>query len=147
MGDQTTKLCDFTNVPNAQFIANPITSPEIKAESFEVTPGLLNLIAKEQFGGSASEDASMHLQDFCEICDMQKFKIMDNDIVKLKLFPFSLRGRAKDWLLSLPNGSIGTWDNMKEAFIKKYYPPVKILQNRNSILSFKQNDNEHVVIA
>jgi hypothetical protein len=72
MGDQTTKLCDFTNVPNAQFIANPIRSPEIKDDSYKVSPGLLNLIAKEQFGRSASEDASMHLHDFCEICDMQK---------------------------------------------------------------------------
>jgi hypothetical protein len=49
---------------NAQFIASPITSPEIKADSFEVSPRLLNLIAKDQFGGSASEDASMHLHDF-----------------------------------------------------------------------------------
>jgi hypothetical protein len=46
MGDQTTKLRDFTNAPNAQFIASPITSPEINADSFEVSPGLLNLIAK-----------------------------------------------------------------------------------------------------
>jgi hypothetical protein len=80
-------------------MAKPITSPEITAESFEVSPGLLNLITKEQFGGSTSEDASMHLHDFCEICDMQKFKNVDNNIVKLKLFPFSLRGRAKEWLL------------------------------------------------
>jgi hypothetical protein len=57
----------------------------------------------------------------------------------LKLFPFSLRGKAKDWLLSLPNGSI----NSIEGFIKKYYPHVKILQNRNIILSFRQNDNKH----
>jgi hypothetical protein len=48
MGDQTTKLCDFANVPNVQFIANPITSPKIKVDSFEVNPGLLNLIAKDQ---------------------------------------------------------------------------------------------------
>jgi hypothetical protein len=74
MGNQTTKLCDFTNAPNAQFIASHITSPEMKADSFEVSPGLLNLIAKYQFGGSASEEASMHLHDFCEISDMQKFK-------------------------------------------------------------------------
>jgi hypothetical protein len=100
MSDQTTKLCDFTNVPNAQFIANPITSPEIKADSFKVSPGLLNLIAKDQFGGSASEAVSMHLHDLCEICDMQKFKNVENNIVKLKLFPFSLRGKAKDCLLS-----------------------------------------------
>jgi hypothetical protein len=90
MGDQTTKLCDFTNTPNAQFIANPITSLEIKADSFEVSSGLLNLIAKDQFGGSASEDVSMHLHDFCKICDMQKFRNVENEIVKLKLFPFSL---------------------------------------------------------
>jgi hypothetical protein len=67
---QTTKLCDFTNTPNAQFIASPITSPELKADSFEVSPRLLNLIAKDQFGSSASEDAFMHLHDFCMICDM-----------------------------------------------------------------------------
>jgi hypothetical protein len=140
MGDQITKLCDFTNAPNAEFIANPITSPEIKTDSFEVSPGLLNLIAKDQFGGSASEDASMHLHYFCEICDMQKFKNVENDIFKLKLFLFSLRGKAKDWLLSLTNGSINSWDNLREAFIKKYYPHDKILQNRNSILSFKKND-------
>jgi hypothetical protein len=40
------------------------------------------------------------------------------DIVKLKLFPFSLRGKPKDWLLSLPNGSINSWDNLREGFIK-----------------------------
>jgi hypothetical protein len=76
MGDQTTMLCDFTNTPNARFIASPITSPEIKANLFEVTPGLLNLIAKDQFGGSASVDASMHLHDFCDICDMQSLRIL-----------------------------------------------------------------------
>jgi hypothetical protein len=41
MGEQTTKLCDFTNVPIAQFIASPITSPKIKADSFEVSLGYL----------------------------------------------------------------------------------------------------------
>jgi hypothetical protein len=79
----------------------------------------------------------MHLNGFCEICAMQKFKNVENDIVKLKLFPFSLTGNAKDWILSLSNVSINSWDNLREAFIKKYYPPIKILQNRNSILSFK----------
>jgi hypothetical protein len=75
---------------------------------------------------------------------MQKFKNVENDIVKLKLFPFFVGGKAKDWILSLPNGSINSWDNLREDFIKKYYPLVKNLQNRNNILSFKQNDNEHV---
>ena len=52
---------------------------------------------------------------FCEICDMQKFKNVENNIVKLKLFPFSLRGKAKERLLSLPNARINSWDDLKEA--------------------------------
>jgi hypothetical protein len=34
--------------------------------------------------------------------------------------------------------------NLKEGFIKRNYPRVKILQNTNIILSFRQNNNEHV---
>ena len=53
----------------------PITTPEITAESYQVSPSLLNLITREKFGGSAMEDASMHLHDFIEICDMKNLKI------------------------------------------------------------------------
>jgi hypothetical protein len=80
----------------------------------------------------------MHLHDFCKICDMQKTKNVENNIVKLKLFPFALRGKAKDWLLSLPNGSINSWDNHREAFIKKYYHSIKKIQNRNIIFYFRK---------
>jgi hypothetical protein len=50
---------------------------------------------------------------------MKKFKNVKNDIVKHKLFLFSLRGKAKEWVLSLPTASINSWDDLKEAFIKK----------------------------
>ena len=50
---------------------------------------------KDQFFGTPSEDVTSHLNTFVELCDMQKKKDVDDDIVKLKLFPFSLRDRAK----------------------------------------------------
>ena len=80
------------------FRSKPITTLEIKADSYKVSPSLLNLITREQFGGSVVEDASRHLHDFVEICEMQKFKSVESDVLKLKLFPFSLRGKAKEWL-------------------------------------------------
>jgi hypothetical protein len=43
---------------------------------------------------------------------------VENNILKLKLFPFSLRGKGKEWILSLPTASINSWDDIKEAFIK-----------------------------
>jgi hypothetical protein len=102
---------------------------------------------KEQFSGVSTDDAAAHLNNFVELCEMQKYKDIDGDIIKLKLFPFSLRGRAKDWLLSLPRNSIDSWVTCKDAFIRKYYPPAKIISLRSDIMRFKQFDNEHVAQA
>jgi hypothetical protein len=59
---------------------------------------------------------------------MQKYKDIDGDIIKLKLFSFSLV-------------------KCKDAFIGKYYPPAKIISLRSDIMRFKQFDNEHVAQA
>ena len=78
---------------------------------------------------------------------MQNKKDVDNDVVKLKLFPFSLRDRAKAWFSSLPKNSINSWNKCKDAFISKYFPPAKIISLRNDIMNFKQLDHEHVAQA
>ena len=56
---------------------------------------------REQFSGISTDDAAAHLNNFVELCEMQKYKDVDGAIIKLKLFPFSLRGRAKDCCLCL----------------------------------------------
>jgi hypothetical protein len=121
--------------------------PAPEATFYEIKPALLNLVMKEQFSGVSTDDATTHLNNFVELCEMQKYKDVDGDIIKLKLFPFSLRGRAKDWLLSLPRNSIDFWVKCKDAFIRKYYPPAKIISLRNEIMKFKQFYNEHVAQA
>src|SRR4051812_22283055 len=143
---ENTKLCDFTSHNNNDFIFTSIAPPATSAPSYEIRPGLLNLVMKEQFFG-AGGDATLHLNNFVELYDMQKYKEVDGDIVKLKLFPFSLRGRAKEWLQSLPKNSIDSWDKCKDAFIGKYYPPAKIIQLISNIMNFRQLDNEHVAQA
>ena len=75
---------------------------------------------------------------------MQKKKDVDNDIVKLKLFLFSLRDRAKVWFSSLPKNSIDSWNKCKDAFISKYFPPAKIISLMVKIMNFKQLEHEHV---
>ena len=91
---------------------------------------LLNLVMKDQFSSTPNEDVASHLNIFVELCDMQKKKYVDNDIVELKLFSFSLRDRAKFWFSSLPRNSIDSWDKCKDAFITKYFPPMKIISLR-----------------
>ena len=58
---------------------------------------------------------------------MQKKKDVDNDVVKLKLFLFSLRDRAKIWFSSLPHNSIDSWNKCKDALLTKYFLPAKII--------------------
>jgi hypothetical protein len=102
---KNTKLCDFTSTNNSDFICTPIAPPAPAANFYEIKPALLNLVMKEQFSGASIDDAAAHLNNFVELCEMQKYKNVESDIIKLKLFPFSLRGKAKDWLLSLPKNS------------------------------------------
>jgi hypothetical protein len=40
---------------------------------------------KEQFTGASSDDAAAHLNNFVELCEMQKYKDVDCNIIKLKL--------------------------------------------------------------
>jgi hypothetical protein len=144
---ENTKLCDFTSTNNNDFICTPIAPPAPEANFYEIKPALLNLFMKEQFSGVSTDDAAAHLNNFVELCEMQKYKDVDGDIIKLKFFPFSLRGKAKDWLLSLPRNSIDYWVKCKDAFIGKYYPPIKIIALRSDIMKFRQFDNEHVAQA
>jgi hypothetical protein len=134
---KNTTLCDFTSTKNNDFICTPIAPPALEANFYEIKHALLNLVMKEQFSGASSDDAAAHLHNFVELCEMQKYKDVDGNIIKFKLCCFSLRGRAKDWLLSLPRNCIDSWDKCKDAFIGKYYPPPKIIALRSDIMKFR----------
>ena len=120
MAQDNTKLCDVSNTYNNDFLSTLI-APLNYAESCEINTALLNLVMKDQFAGRPSEDAATHLNNFVDLCDIQKKNDTDNDIFKLKLFPFSLRDRAKVWFSSLPKNSIDSWNKCKDAFISKYF--------------------------
>ena len=117
---ENTKLCDFTSTNNNDFLSTPIAPPAPDAIFYEIKPALLNLVMREQFSGAGSDDPAAHLNSFVELCEMQKYKDVDGYIITLNLFPFSLRGKAKEWLLSLPKNSLNSWTKCKDAFIGKY---------------------------
>ena len=125
MAQDNTKLCDFSNTNNNDFLSTLI-APITDAESCEINAALLNLVMIDPCSGLPSEDAATHLNSFVDLCDMQKKKYVDND-VKLKLFPFSLIDRAKVRFSSLPKNSIDSWNKCKDVFISKYSPPLRSL--------------------
>ncbi|KAL4341067.1 hypothetical protein GQ457_08G027420 [Hibiscus cannabinus] len=76
---------------------NPaVTIPEFEAEHFEIKLVMFNMLnTLDQFGGSPAENARQHLKPFLEICNSFKIHGVSNDVLKLKLFPYSLRDKAK----------------------------------------------------
>ena len=70
LAQDNTKLCDFANTNNNDFISTLI-APLTNAESCEINAALLNLVMKDQFAGLPSEDAATHLNSFVDSCDMQ----------------------------------------------------------------------------
>ena len=62
--------------------------------------------------------------------------------MRLKLFPFSLREKAKSWLHSLMPNTIRTWQEMTRKFLMKFFPTHKTNTLRKNIMHFSQRENE-----
>ena len=65
-------------------------------KSLEMKPAFLSLINTHQFTGMDHEDPYTHLSTFYELVGTMGFKENDIESVCLRLFPFSLAGKAKE---------------------------------------------------
>ncbi|KAL0404366.1 UNVERIFIED_CONTAM: hypothetical protein Sradi_2077400 [Sesamum radiatum] len=134
--------------PTADGTISSIALPTVQANNFEIKPSIIQIIRSSvQFSGLPEEDPNKHLSNFLEICDTFKFNGVNDDAVRLRIFPFSLRDTAKDWLQSLPAGSITTWASLTQKFLAKYFPPAKTAKMLNDITSFVQLDRESLYDA
>ena len=91
-----------------------------------------------QFGGLPAEDPLSHLRKFLRITDTVQYQQATAEAIRLGAFPFSLTGKALDWLSSLPDDSITTWNQCAQKFLAKYYPLGKINQLKKDIANFCQ---------
>ncbi|KAL4386489.1 hypothetical protein GQ457_09G021370 [Hibiscus cannabinus] len=120
-----------------------IVAPEIQAAKFELKPVMFNMLNSiGQFGGSPHEDARQHIRAFLEVCDSFRQQGVHAGVLKLKLFPYSLRDRARGWLSGVPAGSLESWTDLCRSFLMRYNPPNMHTQLRNDIASFRQGDDE-----
>ncbi|KAL5574402.1 hypothetical protein UlMin_023999 [Ulmus minor] len=105
------------------------------------------MVQANHFGGMLKDDPNAHISSFLEVCDLCKINGVSEDAVRLRVFPFSLQDRAKEWLNSLPPGSITTWNKLVQKFLSKFFPPAKTAKLRNEITSFTQYDQESLYEA
>lgn len=109
-------------------------------QNFNFKPGTIQLLPT--FHGMDSENPYMHMKEFEDVCGTFMDRNVNEDMVRLKLFPFSLKDKAKMWLNSLEPRSIGTWRDMQTKFLKKYFPANRTVILQQQIMNFVCKPNE-----
>ena len=68
-------------------------------------------------------------------------------VIKLHLFPFSLRDIPSTWYESLPYGSVDTWEELVEAFLGRFFPLSLTIERRREIIVFQLVEDESLYTA
>ncbi|GJU89007.1 MAK10-like protein [Tanacetum coccineum] len=89
-----------------------------------------------------SEDPNQHLKDFLKTCYLTYLDGDNRERTRLRLFQFSLRDQASNWLERLPAGSITTWEDLTTRFLAQFFPSGRTAKLRNDILMFQQHHGE-----
>ncbi|GKF10434.1 reverse transcriptase domain-containing protein [Tanacetum coccineum] len=60
---------------------------------------------------------------------------------------FAIKGKQKTWLNELNEGTIVTWDELRTAFISRFFPPALFDRLLGEIRAFSQHENEYLTDA
>ena len=119
----------------------------VGANNFELKPSLITMVQQHQFTGHPTEDPNEHLGRFLRMANTVKLNSVRPEVIKLHLFPFSLRDIATTWYESLPYGSVDTWKELVEPYLGWFFPPSLTSERRREIIVFQQGEDESLYAA
>ena len=96
--------------------------PIIETNNFELKPSLITMVQQHQYTGHPSEDPNEHMRRFLRMVNTVKLNGVRPEVIKLQLFPFSLRDVATTWFESLPYRLVDNWEDLVEAYISRFFP-------------------------
>ncbi|RVW68111.1 Transposon Ty3-I Gag-Pol polyprotein, partial [Vitis vinifera] len=109
-------------------------------EQLMIRPHIVPLLPT--FHGMESENPYAHIKEFEEVCNTFQEGGASIDLMRLKLFPFTLKDKAKIWLNSLRPRSIRTWTDLQAEFLKKFFPTHRTNGLKRQISNFSAKENE-----
>ena len=98
--------------------------PSIDANNFKLKPALITMVQQHQYNGHTNEDPNEHMGRFMRMANVVKLNGVRPKVIKLQLFPFSLRDVVETLFESLPIGLVNNWEELVEAYTSRFFPPV-----------------------
>jgi len=83
------------------------------------------------------------LQHILELCDTIIIKDITPASIRLRLFPFSLARKAKQWFYK-EKEDVSMWDKSFAMFLMKFFPMGKTNALRGKISNFQQTSLESI---
>ena len=111
-----------------------------------VTSSLMQILTtRGLFSRLLSEDTHAHTAKIRVVCKSCVGRPeLDLDVIGLRVFPLSLTGEAAIWFTELPYNSIFTWNQLRDAFLARYYPVFKKLNHKDRVSNFVALPRESV---
>ena len=80
------------------------------------------MVQQHQFTGHPSEDPNDQMGRFMKMVNTIKLNGGSPVVIKLQFFPFSLRDVVATCFESLIVGSMNTWEELVEAYMRIFFP-------------------------
>jgi uncharacterized coiled-coil protein SlyX len=114
--------------------------PAVTATHYEIKPSTIQSLPT--FLVFPHENPYEFLSEFQSICSTIQLTGFTEDTLKMRLFVFSLKERAKHWFQSLEPNSITSWDQLQQVFLKQYFPIGRTNDIRRAITGITQYQGE-----
>ncbi|CAN6567556.1 unnamed protein product [Malus baccata var. baccata] len=136
--DELRALEDFAqpiipNFPSCILLSTEARNYDLKSSHFHMLPS---------FYGIPNEDPLAHVKEFYNVVSGLPLQGVSEANLRMRVFPYTLKDKAKSWLMTLAPGSLTTWDAVAKKFLEKFFSTQKTATLRGQIFNFKQDDGE-----
>ena len=118
--------------PEAQRVAPQPTAPTENIY-YEIPSGMIEKLLANPYAGDGTLHPDMHLIYVDEVCRLFKLAGMHEDVIKKKVFPLCLKGKAFTWHRLCYDIGAWDWNELKLEFYQKFYPMHLVHRDRNYI--------------
>jgi hypothetical protein len=123
--------------------SNDACDPHTESTPFRIPMGIVEKIMDECYAG----DGIVHLLKLKELCELFKVAVLSRENAMKKLFPLSLKDKAREWYKLLDDPHHLDWKELESLFYSKFYPSSEIHKDRNYIYNFHPHDGESIAQA
>ncbi|CAL8988166.1 unnamed protein product [Prunus brigantina] len=112
----------------------------IEARNYDLKSSHFHMLPS--FYGLPNEDPLAHIKEFYNVVSGLPLQGVSEANLRMRAFPYTLKDKAKGWLMTLAPGSLTTWEAVAKKFLEKFFSTQKTATPRGQIFNYKQDDGE-----